>query len=67
MRPDELPSKLLKELSNELAPCLLYIVILFKVSLHQSALFEDWKTALVTPFHRKGSHSDPSNLLLQGT
>jgi len=42
MGPDELPSKLLKELSNELAPCLV------KASLHQSALPEDWKTALVT-------------------
>ena len=37
--PDGLPPKLLKELSNNLAPCL---TLLFRASLHQSALPEDW-------------------------
>ena len=56
--PDGLPPKLLKELSNNLAPCL---TLLFRASLHQSALPVDWKTALVTPLFKKGNRSDPSN------
>ena len=56
--PDGLPPKLLKELSNNLAPCL---TLLLRASLHQSALPEDWKTALVTPLFKKGNRSDPSN------
>ena len=58
MGPDGLPSRLLKELSNELAPCL---STLFRASLHQSTIPGDWRTALVTPLHKKGSCSDPSN------
>ena len=56
--PDGLSPKLLKELSTELAPCL---TLLFKASLQQGRLPEDWKTALVTPLFKKGSRSDPSN------
>ena len=58
--PDGLPLKLLMELSYGLAPCL---TLLFKASLHQSTLPEDWKTALVTPLFNKGgiSTSDPNN------
>ena len=56
--PDGLPPKLLRELSVELAPCL---TLLFKASLQQGSLPEDWKTALVTPLFKRGSHDDPSN------
>ena len=55
---DGLPPKLLRELSIELAPCL---TLLFKASLRQGSLPEDWKTALVTPIFKKGSRNDPSN------
>jgi len=56
--PDSLPSKLLKELSPELAPCL---SLVFKASIHQGTLPLDWKTALVCPIFKKGDRSDPSN------
>jgi len=56
--PDGVPPRLLKELSNELAPSL---ALLFKASLQQSTLPKDWKTALVTPLFKKGNSSDPSN------
>ena len=56
--PDSLPPKLLKELSHELAPCL---TLLFKVSIHQSTLPLDCKTAIVMPLFKKGSRSDPCN------
>jgi len=50
MGPDGLPPRLLKELSNVLAPCL---ALLFNASLQQSTLPKDWKTALVTPLFKK--------------
>ena len=56
--PDSFPPKLLKELSNNLTPCL---TLLFRASLHQSALPEDWKTTLVTPLFKRGNRSDPSD------
>ena len=51
-------NQLLKELSNNLTPCL---TLLFRASLHQSALPEDWVTALVTPLFKRGNRSDPSH------
>jgi len=56
--PDEIPSRLLKEMSCELAPSL---TLIFKASIHQSNLPSDWKTALVTPLLKKGSRSNPTN------
>ena len=40
--PDELPARLLKELSNELSPIL---VVLFQASLNQGKVPQDWKLA----------------------
>lgn len=54
----DIPPKLLKVLSNELAPIL---AILFKASLKQGSLHHDWKTALVTPLFKKGDRSNPTN------
>jgi len=50
--PDKLPTiaRLLKLLSNEISPCLTF---LFTVSLHQGAVPQDWKKALVTPLFKK--------------
>jgi len=58
MGPDEIPPRLLKELSSEIAPCL---SLVFRASLKQGILPSDWKTALVTPLFKKGSRNDPYN------
>ena len=58
MGPDGIPPKLLKELANEVAPCM---GLMFSSSLKQSVLPNDWKTALVTPVFKKGSRNDPCN------
>ena len=58
MGPDGIPPKLLKELANEVAPCM---GLMFSASLKQSVLPNDWKTALVTPVFKKGSRNDPCN------
>ena len=46
MGPDELPAKLLIEVQNEIAYPLL---LLFKKSLSESSIPQDWKQANVTP------------------
>jgi hypothetical protein len=56
--PDELPSRLLKELHNELAPIL---KVLFQASVNQGMVPKDWKLANVTPLFKKGDKSDPGN------
>ena len=58
MGPDGIPPKLLKELANEVAPCM---GLMFSASLKQSVLPNDWKTVLVTPVFKKGSRNDPCN------
>ena len=56
--PDDLPARLLKELSNELSPIL---VVLFQASLNQGKVPQDWKLANVSPLFKKGDKSDPGN------
>ena len=48
--PDEIPGKLLKELAIEVAPILTTI---FRASLTQGKIPNQWKEALVTPLHKK--------------
>ena len=58
--PDGIPPRLLKELSHELAQSL---TLIFRASIHQSSLPLDWKTALVTLLFKKGSRSNPTNIV----
>ena len=56
--PDEVPCRLLKELSEELAPILADI---FRHSLATGHLHQAWKSAYVSPIFRKGAVSAPEN------
>ena len=56
--PDEIPAKVLKELSEELS---IPLCILFKKSLSESTIPSDWKTATVIPIFKKGSKTNPGN------
>ena len=56
--PDLIPAKFLKLFANKLSPCLLLI---YKSSLEQETVPSVWKKALITPVHKKGSRTDPSN------
>jgi hypothetical protein len=56
--PDELPSKILFEARQELAPV---ITIIFKQSLETGKLPEDWLKANVTPVYKKGDKSNVEN------
>jgi hypothetical protein len=56
--PDEIPARLLKTVANEIAPVM---QCLFQQSYDQGVLPDDWKNALVTALHKKGSKSDPGN------
>ena len=49
--PDNLQSRILRELSCQIAPVLCNI---FKVYLRTGTVPEDWKLANVTPIHKKG-------------
>lgn len=56
--PDQIPPRILKELSEVLAKPL---TILFKLSLQSGKLPEEWKTANVTPIYKKGGKSKAEN------
>ena len=56
--PDELPSKLLKELAEELTPIL---ILSFQASLDKGTVPEDWKYANVVPIFKKGDRNKPEN------
>ena len=56
--PDNISGKLLKLDPAEVSPCL---TIIFKNSLRNSSVPEDWKTANITPTFKKGDRSDPRN------
>ena len=58
MGPDELSAKLLIEVQNEIAYPLL---LLFKKSLSESSIPQDWKQANVTPIFKKGSRNSVEN------
>lgn len=53
--PDTIPAKILKELSKEL-PIPLYI--LFKKSVEEKTVPNDWKTATVIPIFKKGTRTE---------
>ena len=56
--PDEIPCRLLKELSHELAPVLTAI---FNQSLNSGILPKVWSKAFITPVFKKGSRCEPEN------
>jgi hypothetical protein len=56
--PDEIPARVLKELSKELATP---ISMIFKSSLEKGEVPRDWKSAEVTAIFKKGNKSDPGN------
>jgi len=56
--PDDLHPKLLRELSGELAEP---IAILFQKTLAEGELPKDWKSAVVTPIHKKGDRCNAAN------
>ena len=56
--PDQIPPRVLKELSEELS---VPLCTLFNMSLESGEIPDDWKTAVVTALFKKGTRSDPSN------
>ena len=56
--PDGIPSKVLKELSEELSQPL---SSLFNLSIETGVVPEDWRTANVVAIFKKGTKSDPGN------
>ena len=56
--PDNIPTRLLKEIAQQMAPLLTFI---FQGSLDQGKLPSDWKSANITPIHKKGKRTHPSN------
>ena len=55
MDPDELSTRLLKELAEELTPV---FTLFYQASLDQGTIPEDWKTANVVPIFKKGTETD---------
>ena len=56
--PDNLPSRLLKEVADEIAPSL---TLLFQATLTQGCIPAVWKEGLITPVFKKGDRSIASN------
>ena len=56
--PDAIRPKVLKELSQSIAPIL---QIIFTKSLQSNQVPDDWKQALITPVFKKGDRDCPSN------
>ena len=56
--PDGIPARLQKETTYSMAPLLTHI---YKASPHHCKLPRDWKTALVSPIHKKGSRKSVRN------
>ena len=59
--PDGLHPRVLKEAAAQLC---VPLTILFKRSLDEGLLPEDWKRANVIPIFKKGENSDPGNYRL---
>jgi len=57
--PDQIPGKFLKLFAKELY--YLSLLILLSASLKQNVIPSDWKKAIIIPFFKKGSRSDPAN------
>jgi len=51
--PDKIPTCLLKELAFEFAPSL---AVIYKASLGQGQLPQEWKNANIVPIYKKGAH-----------
>ena len=56
--PDGFPPKLLKMIVKELLEPL---KILFRKSIDEGTIPDDWRDANVTPIHKKGTRADPGN------
>ena len=56
--PDAIPARLLKEATDQLAPILTSI---YRASLQQATVPEEWKKANVVPIFKEGDHSAASN------
>ena len=56
--PDKLPSRFLKQFANDLTPML---TLIYRASLDQGSVPEDWKKALVTPVFKKHDRSLAAN------
>ena len=56
--PDKIPPRVLKELSHELSIPLTHI---FNKSLETGKIPDEWKTAVVTAIHKKGSKNEAGN------
>ena len=56
--PDAIPARLLKEAADQLAPILTSI---YRASLQQATVPEEWKKANIVPIFKKGDHSAASN------
>ena len=65
--PDEISSRFLKVMASPITPAL---TLIYQASLEQGQILDDWKTANVSPFFKKGNKSKPSNyrpVSLKGT
>ena len=56
--PDQIPNRILKEVTKEIAPALL---LLYQSFLKQTKLPDQWKHAYVTPIFKEGDRSTASN------
>ncbi|XP_071477586.1 uncharacterized protein [Diadema antillarum] len=56
--PDGITPRVLKELSNTIAPCLCNI---FRKSYNLGEIPDDWRHANIVPIFKKGYRADPSN------
>jgi hypothetical protein len=56
--PDEVPARILHNLSDELAPALTAI---FQQSINTGELPPHWKQAWITPVFKKGARAEPAN------
>jgi hypothetical protein len=56
--PDGIPTKILKDYAEELAP---HFTTIYNTSLHTGVVPDEWKQANVVVIHKKGKKTDPSN------
>jgi hypothetical protein len=56
--PDDIPGRILKECSEEIAPALTFI---FQQTLDTGDIPDDWRTANIVPVFKKGSRAKPAN------
>ena len=58
LTPDEIPSYALKQIGHTIAP---FLTRLFNLSFSTNTLPSQWKTAIISPIHKKGSRSTAEN------